>query len=179
MRVLCTAFLLILAAGAACAGTPKGSALEDWKAHRAVDHADTLIVAAPLDTTWQATLAALRVLRYDVDSAERSSGHIAMAWGETTEFEGEHGAEWMFTSALQSDGGQPALSSPDCPGCWFTVIHDRLLVDAERIDASRTRVIARKQFVGTPRGKSDPIALESTGLFERALLKRIRERMGL
>lgn len=178
MRVLCTAFLLILAAGVAGAGTPKGSALEDWKTHRATDRADTLVVAAPFDTTWRGAIAALAGLSYELKTAEISSGHFAEAWNEATEYAGHYGAEWLYVDAMVQDGGQPALTSPDCPNCWFTVIHSRMVVDADRIDAAHTRVIARMQFVGTPRGKSEPIGLQSTGAAEHVLLERIRARMG-
>lgn len=179
MRTIWFAFLLLFAgACAAVAGAPKGSALEDWKTHRATDRADTLIVAAPFDTTWRSALAALAGLAYDFKSAEISPGRFAEAWDEATEYAGHYGAEWLYVDAMLQDGHPALMTSPDCPSCWFTVIHSRMVVDAERIDPARTRVIARMQFVGTPRGKSEPIGLQSTGAAERVLLERIRTRMG-
>ena len=166
--------VLMLAGTVVHAGAPQRSTLEDWKSFRGVDHADTLVVEAPFDSTSKATARALASLGYEIVENGRTSGHFSTAWWDVTESPGDHGAEWIFIDH-ESPSAIPSydFSSPECPGCWFTSIHCRTVADLEPLAPTRTRVVASTQFVGFARGHTDPLALVSRGAFERALLKRI------
>lgn len=171
--------LTAIAAFPAAAAAPKHTTLEDWKAHRAAEHADTLIVTGvSFDSTWASIANSLLASSHSITESNRTVGHLTTAWDEELELPPYHGAEYSLTEGASHAGLPPAFTSPECPNCWFKLVSWRRVIDVEHAGALRVRVIARSQFVGVPRGQTDPIALVSSGSTERAFLNRLRAQLG-